>query len=186
MVRISSFREIPGFPGYQINDSGVILGMSGKPIGGHSNGPNSPYLIVFLSRNKKRYKRYHHRLVLEAFVGPPPPGADACHINGDYVDNRLENLRWGTRLENIGDSILEHNTHFYSSKTHCVRGHQLNDFNTLKFRDGTFVEKHRECLSCSYARRTLWQRKKRGQIHSYDEDDVKRLADERYNVLCQG
>ena len=34
-----------------------------------------------------------HRLVLEAFVGPNPPGLECCHNNGDPSDNRVENLR---------------------------------------------------------------------------------------------
>lgn len=44
-----------------------------------------------------------HQLVLLAFVGPRPDGCDVCHINGDPTDNRLENLRYDTRKENILD-----------------------------------------------------------------------------------
>lgn len=29
----------------------------------------------------------------------------ACHRNGDQIDNRLENLRWGTPQENADDRI---------------------------------------------------------------------------------
>lgn len=47
-----------------------------------------------------------HQLVLEAFVGPRPKAKqgsliDVLHINGDPTDNRLENLKYGTRGENI-------------------------------------------------------------------------------------
>jgi hypothetical protein len=44
-----------------------------------------------------------HRLVLRTFVGEPPAGYECLHINGVPSDNRLENLRWGTRLENKAD-----------------------------------------------------------------------------------
>jgi hypothetical protein len=37
------------------------------------------------------------------FVGAPPDGMEVLHNNGDPTDNRLENLRYGTRTENILD-----------------------------------------------------------------------------------
>ena len=37
------------------------------------------------------------------FVGPPPDGTEVLHKNGDPTDNRLENLHYGTRRENILD-----------------------------------------------------------------------------------
>lgn len=41
-----------------------------------------------------------HRLVLLAFVGPPPPGMVASHIDGNPSNNRPENLRWESPSEN--------------------------------------------------------------------------------------
>jgi len=38
--------------------------------------------------------------VLEAFVGPAPEGHEGLHGDGDPANNRLDNLRWGTRSEN--------------------------------------------------------------------------------------
>jgi len=44
-----------------------------------------------------------HRLVLETFVGPCPAGMEALHLDNDRTNNALDNLRWGTHLENIRD-----------------------------------------------------------------------------------
>ena len=46
-----------------------------------------------------------HVLVLEAFVGPRPPGADACHNDGNRSNNRLTNLRWDTKSANARDKF---------------------------------------------------------------------------------
>jgi hypothetical protein len=43
--------------------------------------------------------------VLLAFVGPRPDGAVGRHFNDDPVDNRPENLAWGTRLDNAADRL---------------------------------------------------------------------------------
>ena len=42
-----------------------------------------------------------HSLVLLAFVGPYPPNEECLHLNHNPQDNRLENLRYGTRSENL-------------------------------------------------------------------------------------
>ena len=56
-----------------------------------------------------------HRLVLDAFVGPCPEGLEACHENGNRIDNRLSNLRWDTRSNNHQDK-LKHGTDHRGSK----------------------------------------------------------------------
>jgi hypothetical protein len=45
--------------------------------------------------------RLVHQLVLEAFVGPRPVGFETLHLNHQPADNRLENLVWGPRSENL-------------------------------------------------------------------------------------
>jgi len=68
--------------------------------------PNTDYLKVGLYiEPKKRVWRYVHRLVLFAFVGAPDdPKADACHNDGDSMNNRIENLRWDTRSNNLKEA----------------------------------------------------------------------------------
>lgn len=43
-----------------------------------------------------------HRLVCEAFHGPPPfERAVVIHLDENALNNRPENLRWGTQKENL-------------------------------------------------------------------------------------
>jgi len=58
----------------------------------------SGHLTVAIGKGNSRLV---HQLVLEAFVGPRPPGFDSLHLNHIPTDNRLENLRYGPRSENL-------------------------------------------------------------------------------------
>lgn len=44
-----------------------------------------------------------HKLVMEAFAGPKPDGAQICHADGNRLNNRLSNLRYGTAKDNAAD-----------------------------------------------------------------------------------
>lgn len=100
------------------------------------------HMRASLSVNGKSRALYVHRLVLEAFVGPCPEGMEGCHNNGNPADNRLENLRWDTRSENVYDAV-RHGTHAWASKTHCPAGHEYNERNTYLAQRGD-----RQCRAC--------------------------------------
>ncbi len=44
-----------------------------------------------------------HVLVLETFVGPRPEGLICRHLDGNPLNNHVNNLRWGTAEENYDD-----------------------------------------------------------------------------------
>lgn len=63
------------------------------------------YLLVDLKRDGIRKHCRVHRLVAEAFLGPPPTGGhEPNHKNRVRTDNRSENLEWTTRSENLAHS----------------------------------------------------------------------------------
>lgn len=45
-----------------------------------------------------------HTLVMEAFVGPAPKGQEVRHLDGDPSNNRLGNLAYGSRSQNLRDN----------------------------------------------------------------------------------
>lgn len=67
------------------------------------------YMRVSLCKNSKSKDHYVHALVLEAFVGPRPEGKQVRHRNGKRHDNRLQNLVWGTPIEQ-GADMRQHGT----------------------------------------------------------------------------
>lgn len=68
----------------------------------------SKYLAVKLSSHGKTATTYVHHIVLSAFVGPRPyteARGEIRHLNGDAIDNRIENLCYGTITENVADRV---------------------------------------------------------------------------------
>lgn len=52
--------------------------------------------------HKERGNLKIHRLICEAFHGPAPfPKAVVIHLDEDALNNRPENLKWGTQKENL-------------------------------------------------------------------------------------
>lgn len=63
------------------------------------------YMLIMVRRDEaaaKQAPRKVHQLVCEAFHGPKPfPDAIVLHLDEDALNNRPENLRWGTQKENL-------------------------------------------------------------------------------------
>lgn len=118
---VVEWRPVVGFEGfYEVNANGELRSLSKVvPSSRRKTGAVFPrrvagrtmrhhigtvgYPIVTLARDGQKFGRHVHRLVLEAFVGPCPPGMEARHLNGVRSDCRLENLAWGTKIENADD-----------------------------------------------------------------------------------
>lgn len=152
------WKPIPDFPGYEASSLGRIKSV-GRTIvrGGNIQMPirerilkQHPYrnrgLFVSFSGNATRAV---HRLVLEAFVGPRPPGHECCHLDDDAANNRLDNLRWDTRSANQLDAV-RNNRHARAARTHCIHGHEYTPENTVWHGP---EHRWRRCLTCLRARR---------------------------------
>lgn len=63
------------------------------------------YRIVTIGFEDGRRSVMVHRLVMEAFVGPRPPGLQVCHGDGNGSNNVLSNLRYDTAKANIHDIL---------------------------------------------------------------------------------
>lgn len=61
------------------------------------------YLITKIGVLGSKRKIGIHELVLRAFSGAPKPNQITRHLNGNPLDNRPENLAWGTHSENMAD-----------------------------------------------------------------------------------
>ncbi|MFB7114086.1 HNH endonuclease [Streptomyces sp. NPDC056291] len=101
-----TWREVPEWPGYSVSDLGRVRGPRGfvlAPTLGRRG-----YRVVSMYRQAAGGRRRRvvgvHRLVLLAFSGPSE-GLDAAHLSGNTEDNRLVNLKWATRKENLSHQV---------------------------------------------------------------------------------
>ena len=106
---------------------------------------DTEYLHVTLNLGGVRKTALVHQLVLAAFVGPCPDGQEVLHSDDCGENNKLTNLRYGTRSENNLDKVRNGNDH-NATKTHCPQRHRYTPENTYHYGN------RRQCKACTMAR----------------------------------
>ena len=118
---VEIWRDILGYEGrYQVSDEGRVRSLDrrvrlwtlqgGEQFVKKAGRVLTPgvlstgHLYVFLGRGNRRAV---HRLVLETFEGPCPAGMECLHgPDANPANNHRNNLRWGTRSENLKDDYV--------------------------------------------------------------------------------
>ena len=155
-----NWRAVLGYEGtYEVSDLGRVRSLPRIDAQGGSRrlryfNPSRMdswgHLGVKLRRDGVTKSVYVHRLVLEAFVGPRPDGMVACHWNDIPDDNRLSNLRWGSKSDNGFDRV-RNGRDPNANKSHCLRGHPFSPENTI-LRDS-----RRHCRECQHIHQAAYR-----------------------------
>ncbi len=177
---------IPGWEGlYSVSDHGnvrsedrVIVRSDGqsRELPGRPLTPvkkRTGHQWVALMRNSTRTHANVHQLVLESFVGPRPEGMVCRHLDDNPENNHVSNLAWGTVSENNHDCV-RNGHHAAANKTHCIRGHELAEWNRSKY---SMSIGRRYCLACNKAREYIRYRNGVGDMQALADAYFAELAD---------
>jgi hypothetical protein len=144
----TEWRDIPGYEGlYQVSDEGCVRSLRRGVLKQRPN--RSGYPAVNLYKAGAASTQPVHRVVATTFLSDSYfPGSEVCHNDGNPNNNAVGNLRWGTRSDNIRDSV-KHGTHANHRKTHCSRGHLFDDDNTNITTTAKSGGPQRNCRTCN-------------------------------------
>lgn len=103
------WKDIEGFPGYQVSDQGRIRSRINNRHGlGESYHELKPvlnkhgYPTITLGRGNRFLIS---RLVATAFVPNPKNLPLVRHMDDNPLNNRVKNLKWGTQTDNMQDCV---------------------------------------------------------------------------------
>lgn len=110
LIMEEQWRVIGAAPNYEVSNLGRVRRIDTGLIRAVCIGRRWGYLLVGLTVDGRNKTFKVHRLVCEAFHGPPPRGQnDVAHGDGNRTNAAAGNLRWASRAENVADMFAHGN-----------------------------------------------------------------------------
>lgn len=98
------WKSVVGYEGlYEVSNMGRVKSLPRPRCQGRILKPhiNKGYEYVHLCKNGKPYYAKIHRIVADAFLDAVPNKIHVNHIDGNKLNNSVENLEWCTSSENL-------------------------------------------------------------------------------------
>lgn len=126
MVKVK-YKNIPGHTGYRAGSDGSIwscfrfkgagygrsctqvISKVWKRLKGDSRKEDGRLRYTIRSDSGSYTRKYGSYFVLLSFVGDRPKGMEACHKDGNCLNDSIGNLYWGTSVQNKSD-MKKHGT----------------------------------------------------------------------------
>lgn len=105
---------------YEVSDNGIVRNVKTNHIKKQKLSSNKKYLQASFTKKGKSKFITIHRLMAWAFFGKQKKGIEVRHLNGDSLDNRIANLAYGSKSDNMQDSI-RHGTFSMSEWHPCAK-----------------------------------------------------------------
>lgn len=95
---------VQDYPNYAVDEAGNVHNLKTKTLAIVSIVAG--YASVWLRNESGGRSHKVHRLVARAYIDNPENKPEVNHLNSDKLDNRVSNLEWCTRRENIEHARL--------------------------------------------------------------------------------
>lgn len=141
------WREAPGFPQYQISNTGFLRSVkTQKNISQHEckTSKGFYYHVNIYNSDGVRKLVTIHRLVCEAFHGPPPEGKPYVnHDDGDKTNNHESNVYWSSHSGNVKHAYTNGlNDHVIKLQVSDLETGESVEYNSIsEFEDAFGVKK---------------------------------------------
>lgn len=130
------WKDLVGYPGlYKISDQGNVWSERRQRMLSTKPNKHRGYAEFCVVANGKQRTMSVHQEVMRAFVGSLPAGHQVRHLDGNPLNNNLNNLAYGTPKENSADRRggdykgvkLLSNTETDEIKLRASQGHRPKD-----------------------------------------------------------
>lgn len=140
------WKDIKGYEGfYQVSNMGRVKGIEREVYSGHNYSVlriekekiykgykvKNGYIYQTLLKNGKRKTFKLHRLVAETFIPNPDNKPQVNHIDGDKENNKVSNLEWVTRKENLNHAYKTGLSKICPVLQYDLEGNYLREFKSI-------------------------------------------------------
>lgn len=121
------WRPVPGAPGYEVSGAGNVRSLRrvAPRVKRATVGPCGFLTVNLYSHESGELCHRVGSLVAAAFLGPRPAGSEVRRLDGDPLNDRIENLAYGTREDVAADHAKRaEREEAEGAPTHCPEGHR--------------------------------------------------------------
>ena len=151
MIEQEIWKDIKGFPNYKISNYGNIFSKKMKRNMKHFISQGG-YITTNIRMNGHQYHLKNHRIVAEEFIPNKENKPCVNHIDGNKLNNNVNNLEWCTYSENMQHAI-KNNLFRDKQKRKKIKQYDLNNnlikvWDSVKLIEDTYNVSHTAIRYC--------------------------------------
>jgi hypothetical protein len=179
------WKDIEGFEGkYQISTEGTVLSVHTNKLMSLQLGGNGYYKVGLRNENgKERYSI--HRLVAEHFISNPHNKPQINHIDGNPLNNNVDNLEWCTPSENALHAFKHGRRRAHYKNIGLKFGRSSRYHYVDRISNAVKGEIYFRAVVKATVQGKLFAKSKQFSIKKYGESEAERMAAQAANLIVQ-